>query len=172
MTVKNCVSNIDTPLDANINILQYIRDSRISVHNEIEKIRSGRDINVVIEQFFFHAPDYRKFYDKIKEVEDRLQKIRPDDTEGRRLWSQKLAQLKALEKEFRIDVLYLAETFLQIKITSDRLTKARELFLAGRFKAADEMLSEEDLMSDQETLLAAANYLERKKDSIIRNYLS
>lgn len=58
-------------------------------------------------------------------------------------------------KQFKDDVLRLAEIFTKIEVNTERLRIAKEHFEAGRLREADAILKAEELADDQTSLLTA-----------------
>ncbi len=150
--------------DTRIGILQYIKGGEISVDHEISNLKAGRDINIKIRDFFSNSPDYQKLQAQIQEAQSQLDAAK--GTQDRLFYSQKVNDLLEFEKEFKADVLQLANTFSQMELRTERLRQAAELFDQGRFKDADAILKEEDLANDQHNLLIYLDYLEARKDGL------
>jgi len=153
-------------MDANIGILQYIKSGEVSIVNEISRIEANSDINIRVRTFFMNSPDFQKLN---KEVERKKEQFETESDDIRKLHlSEELNNLYKVEKEFKIDVLRLADVFTKLDIRTKRLAKAKELFNQGRFKEADEILNEVELSNDQFNYLILLDYWEEKEKSLIQ----
>lgn len=147
-------------MDTNIGILQYIKSGQISINIEISNIKSQKEVNINIYQFFMNSPDFQKLN---TEIERKKRQLEETKDESRRLHlTEALQNLYELEKEFKIDVLRLANIFSTIAPRTERLKKAVSLFDQGRFKEADAVLVESEMSREQFELIALADYLEIK----------
>ena len=145
-------------MNTNIGILQYIKSGDISIRNEISNIEANVDINIRVKQFLLNSPDYQKLY---KEIQRKNKQVNSEINEERRLHlSQELHNLYQLQTQFKIDTLYLADTFSKLKVKTERLDRAKALFEKGNIKDANNILLEIDLTNDQLSLLIMADYLE------------
>ena len=145
--------------DVRINILQYVRNQNVHIENEIENIRAGRHIDVTLNQFLESSPDYILIYKRILAAKNRLA---GNDFAEKQSARNELADLLNMEKMFKRDVLVLAQTFLAIKESSDRIQRAQQLFIQGDIRGAYNQLDVNDLTDDQENLLLQADFLESK----------
>lgn len=162
--MKTRIDHLETPGDANISILQFLREQS-SPDIEIKRIEAHDDLSVVVDRFFHQSPDYLGLVRKVSREQAVLDLIPPEQTEEYVRQKAHLDDLRKLEQRFKVDVLRLAGIFLRISVFSDRLIQARTLFEQGRFHAADDILKSTDLMKDQEDLLLAVDYWElRQKD--------
>ncbi|MEO1385629.1 MAG: hypothetical protein AAFV78_20600, partial [Bacteroidota bacterium] len=101
----------------------------------------------------YYNADYKALVEEIEEQEEEYKRIPEDDLAWRLKKSQKLEALKKRQRDFRQEIIRLAETFTRIEIKSERLKQAKILFEAGKFKEADTLLNYDDLKGDQERLL-------------------
>lgn len=148
-------------MDSNISILQYIKNGNISINNEISKIKAGKDSNIIVKQFFIKSIDYETLTDEIKIKIDLLDTA--INSFKKKHISKELNNLLILEKEFKIDILLLANTFSKLEIRTERLRKAKKLFELGKFREADAILVESELSNEQFNLLIQIDYLEQKE---------
>jgi hypothetical protein len=144
--------------DSRISIIQYIKSGAVSIENQISNIKAGSKINIEIEDFFSNSPDYQRLQKQIIEMQDRFEKA--TNEQERYVLSTQLNNLAELKKEFKTDVLRLADIFAKMDLRTERLRQAAALFEEGKFREADAVLKEEDLGSDQFNLLVMADYLE------------
>jgi len=158
--------------DTNISILQYIASSGVSIDTEIKNIQSGKQTDIVINQFFQRSPDYLRLLEKIKEQDSKVSSLKASAAENWKFEADKLQQLKDAEQHFKSDALRLANLFLKIKPRTERLQQARALFEEGKFKEADQVLKEEDLMNDQDELFAMMDYYEQRQQGIFDNWMA
>jgi len=159
------ISHLTNEDDIHISILQFLQ-SRSTPAIEISHITAAENTSIEINQFFHRSPDYLNLLTKIRAAESVLGPL-PAGSEAYKTQMAALQDLYRLEKAFKIDVLHLADLFLRIDVKSERVTKARALFEEGRFREADDLLREEDLTKDQNDLLVAVDYLERRQADIL-----
>lgn len=148
----------------NINILQHISSKGISIETQISNIQSGKDTDVVINQFFQTSQDYMALLNFVELKKRQLKEFEEGNESP--LIKEEFDRLMAAEQRFRIDALRLAGTLLKISPRTERLRKAYKLYNEGRFLAVDEILNEVDLQNDQEELLALMDYHEKKQEQL------
>ncbi len=164
--MKGQLSGLHTEGDARITILQFLSTAS-SPDLEIKKITAGKDISLAIETFFHESPDYQNLQSRIERQQKVYDSIPEENTAERIAASAQMKQLRELEKRFKVDVLQLADIFLRMNVNSGRLSQARTLFESGQFMQADTILKGEDLRTDQNDLLLAVDYWERRKQDIL-----
>ena len=147
-------------MDSNIGILQYIKSGLISVTDEISNLKAGRNINIVVRQYFENSPDYQKVTREIKVKEKQI--INEKNLKRKQNLIGQLSDLFELEKAFKKEVLELADVFSRLDPRTNRLKQALKLFDEGKIKAADKCLSEIDLSNEQENLITLVDYLEKR----------
>ena len=153
--------------NAKLSILQYIKSNNVSIENEIRNLKAGGDINVIINDFIMNSPDYKLLQERIKKAQRKLENVK--ELTAKKQLREELENLYKLEKEFKVDILRLADIFSRMEVRTERLRQARQLFEEGKFKEADAILKEEDLASDQFNLIIYADYLEFHLNNIITN---
>lgn len=169
--MKARISDIQSEGDASITILHFL-ETYSSPEIEIQRIRSEKDISIRVDTFFHESPDYQSLHHQIILQQEKWKMLVLENAEDAQAEAHKLEKLMQLEKAFKIDVLKLADIFLRLNITSERLVMARHLFEQGRFKEADAILLAEDLCKDQDDLLIVVDYLERRKEDIVASILA
>ena len=161
------ITNIQSKKDTRIGILLYLKN-KISIEVEIGKIESGLSTDLTLTSYFQNAPDYQKLLVRLsrqQKVVDALATNEPNSSQH--IFEQKkLEKLNQLIIEFKAGTLRLASIFLTLKVRTERLQKARDLFEQGRIGEADRLLLEEDLLGDQESLVAQMHYLQQRKKDV------
>jgi len=152
-------------MDTRISILQYIKGGLISVDTEISNIKANLDVNVRIQKFLMKSIDYQELYNEINNKR-KLLDIREISKNDLQI-SKELNLLLTLEKEFIIDTLNLADVFSKLDIRTKRLKKCVHLFNQGKFKEADALLIESELMDEQFNLLIQLEFLENRRDEFL-----
>ncbi|MEO6521848.1 MAG: hypothetical protein ABIN91_09225 [Mucilaginibacter sp.] len=152
------INDLKSDDNVDISILQFLK-LHSSPAIEINNIKANRDISVKVDQFFHTIRHYQELQSKIIKQEEAITDSKNNDNEAK----QYLNELYELLKKLKVDVILLADIFLNLSITSIRLEKARTLFEQGYIEEANNILDETDLSNDQENLLIAADYLEYKK---------
>jgi tetratricopeptide (TPR) repeat protein len=95
-----------------------------------------------------------------------LQKIKSGiQTEWLEL-TKELEQVKQQEREFKEEVLKLAESFETIEISTKRLQKAKSCFEKGQFREADAILQTEEMILEKDKLLDILNRKEQELGEI------
>ncbi|MEL6627791.1 MAG: tetratricopeptide repeat protein, partial [Bacteroidota bacterium] len=119
------------------------------------RITAGGDVMVGGDKTtnIYYNADYKALVERIEELEEDLAEIPLEKVARRLKKSQKLEILKKRQRDFRQEIIRLAETFTRIEIKGERLKQAKTLFEAGKFKEADTLLNYDDLKGDQERLL-------------------
>ena len=119
------------------------------------RIEAGGDVYVGDTRItnIFLSADYKKLRDDIQEAEQDFNEATTDEMRLRK--SAKLNKLRETEKDFKQDILRLAETFSHISIDTERLRKVQEYIEQGNFREAGAVLKAEDLSNEQEQLLSA-----------------
>jgi tetratricopeptide (TPR) repeat protein len=109
----------------------------------------------------YYSADYKKLLND-KETALLLFKKHSDDLE---LWQRlEIAQQKL--EDFKRDVLKLAEDFNKIPINTERLRLAKQYFDAGDYHDARTILDAENIVNDQNALLAKQQRLQNEQDEI------
>lgn len=160
------IQDIHSGGDTNLSILLYIKN-HVSVAHEIHNIRSGAATDIQINTYFQNSPDYQKLAARLAAQHDKVVELAKGGGNTHLFEATKLAELEDAEKEFRAGALRLAETFLKIPLRTERLQKARAFFEQGLISAADKVLLEADLLSDQDALIAKMEYLQKRKAQIM-----
>lgn len=125
-----------------------------------DKIYNIENINTAIFNILGKSVEYKNLLDKIEYLEqDMLYTVEGD-------WkiekSKKLNEKKEELKQFKIEVIRLAEAFTKIEINTERIQIAKSQFENGCFFDANETLKEEDLKTSQELLLKRKSEEEAK----------
>jgi hypothetical protein len=160
------IGPITSGQDTNISILLYIK-VHIVIEQEIYNIKSGRSTNVRLNTYFQNSPDFQKLQHRIAEQKEKLALLINTNQALYQLEVLKLENLNQASQLFQESALRLADTFLQINTQSPRLKQARSLFEQGKIREADNLLLEEDLIIDQDSLLAQLRYFKQRKKDIL-----
>lgn len=108
----------------------------------------------------------RQIADFPSPLPESLQKIKSSiQTEWLEL-TKELEQVKQQEREFKEEVLKLAKSFETIKISTERLQKAKSYFEKGRFREADAILQTEEMILEKDRLLDILDRKERELGKI------
>ncbi|MFT3932809.1 MAG: hypothetical protein QM726_04260 [Chitinophagaceae bacterium] len=155
------IADLNFENDGQVSILQFLR-TQSSPAVEIRNIEAGGNTSVQVSNFLHGAADFLVLQNKMNELKKSL------DSDGlagsQRTEDEKsLRELLELEKSFKIDVLELANIFINLKVTSPRLVEAERLFEEGLFSDAGMILNEEDLTSEQDILFKELAYWQARK---------
>jgi len=160
---KQKIGNLQSDKDYNLTILTYIKTNDVSIEYEIENIQAGLDIDLVIKDYFYRSPDYQKLQKRINQQRNKVLELETTGGEKHQYEAKKLAEFERAQQAFKVGALQLADTFLKIKVRTERLKKARDLFEQGLILEADKVLVAADLMNDQDSLIAQMDYLQQRK---------
>jgi hypothetical protein len=162
------INNIYSGNNTNIGILLYIKNN-ISIAHEIKRIESGQSSDVRINSYFQNSPDYLKLQQRISQQYEKIK------GEGSQLTKEELEYEKKMLKNlneadslFKTNALKLAGFFLKIRSRTPTLEKAVNLFEQGLIEQADKIIDDQDLLDDQEILLAQMAYLLERKKILLR----
>lgn len=168
--MKFSFRDIQSGKDTHISILLYI-EKNVQIEQQIGVIESGGITDIVINNYFQNSPDYQRIQSKIHDQAEKVKALtRPGNNST--VYAIEISRLEALQKAanlFRASALRLAATFIKITTNSERLIAARSLFDRGLIAQADEILREEDLLNDQQSLLAQMEYYQKNKAYSERN---
>ncbi len=115
--------------------------------------------------------DYQQLVKEIEDLEQDLKDIPLDKTLSRLNKSKKLEEKRRQLQDFKQEVLRLAGTFSKIEINTERLKKAQQYFIQGKFREADAILKAEELSHDQEHLLNAKESRNRELEELNKQLL-
>ena len=124
-----------------------------------------RDSSIKITQYIGQSAEYQTMLKREEELAEMLEFYQAKGEEQKALAkSKELEAHREAIKEFKANVLRLADTFRSIKTNTERLRLAREHFEAGRFKEADAILKAEEMATEQESLLSEKQRLTHQID--------
>lgn len=152
-------------MDTNISVIQLIKQGEIDLEYEISNLRANGDINIHIRNYLKHSTDYKKITEQINNTIESLQQT-TDENEIKFL-TDKLENLRKVEKDFIANCLLLAKTFANMEIRTEKLRKAIYLFEQGKINEADLILNEAELFNDQANLIPYLEYLEERNKMLL-----
>ncbi len=143
--------------------LAHARVSACNTHMA-DKIKINGDDNIIIQgvdnstvnvtKILAKSYEYNDLLDRLKEKQEFFDLIPEKNTERRIKLSAEINQLTDIIKQFKRDVLALAETFDKIEINTDRLRRAKEFFDKGDIGEARAVLETElEQMQDEQARL-------------------
>lgn len=112
-----------------------------------------------INQLLGKSVQYQELIDQLNTKKELLSYIPEDEFEKRLTTSKQINDLESLLKQFKKDVLRLAEAFSQVEINTKRLIQAKEFFDTGEFDKSRAFLEVEivQMKEEQDTLLRKQN---------------
>ena len=106
----------------------------------------GRD--KIIHNHLHGSVDYQQLAEAIKDEEELLAAIAPEQTALRLKHAAKLSELRKQLEDFTAEVFRLHELFTRIPINNERLRLAKAHFDRGEFREADAVLKAEEINAE------------------------
>lgn len=126
---------------------------------------------VNITQILGKSVQYQELCEQLETQEKYFTLIPKKNRDERRAVGKKIDQLKEEIKQFKQDVLQLAEQFEKIEINSERLKEAREFFENSRISKAKKILENdlEQMKTEHDYLIKARRKFEKDILPKLRN---
>ncbi|WP_296703489.1 tetratricopeptide repeat protein [Algoriphagus sp.] len=119
--------------------------------------------NVHLGDNYYKSLEYKDLKEREEELSDALNSAQ--SYEKRLKYSERLNKTRDQIEQLRKDVISLAETFLDMKLDTERLQHAKKFFEEGKFKEAGGSMEAGEMSGDLESLLEERKLLQEKMKS-------
>jgi hypothetical protein len=163
------LSNIDSKIDDIRMTLAGHTGFFTSQSETLGRIECGIDtISTEIKSLTKKNWEYNNLIEQLAELKETYSAISESEVPLRLKYSKKIEDQKKLIQSFKQNVIWLADTFKNNPIDSERLRQAQMYFEAGEFERTAELLNAEDLEADQQRLLMQKEESNKKVDKQLR----
>lgn len=144
-----------------ISLIQLIEDKTVRIENEIENIKSGASVNILIRKCLLKHDKYLEICNAIIQLSSEIL----NETNPKRIkyLKDKKNSNEHAKRVYELNSLQLIQDVIDMKNLSPEYKTLAQLVDNGKYEKANKLLLAEDLIKEQTELISLLEYLNEQK---------